>query len=608
YARPLGGFFYEFFYGIIGIVLSVALFEFYLGILYPWPESGGYNGIAGVLFMFIQTIFNVPTNWGIDRFVGEWRVKNPKRMTMFLSYYIWYQMLTGLVLVTIFSWYILMALGDTTKLEYVKWLMLLVIVREYPAFGGIFISTIRGLQAYNKEATYNFLSGNVTSKVMEVVFVLWGQYGIGSDPKIGGILGIAIGAALGSITGDLINETMAILYLRKILKPMGFGLRDVFTPRFDKDVAKIALKFGFVVSIPGLFSAFFGTITTMWWYWGVPAFLTFSRLSGIADEFANLMKTGGGINIRGTLSEAYNSGMKNLTGYYLAMQWKFYSLFAFALGSLVIAFMPFILTTLFTVGSAANYALAAAFVTPNLIATVLEEPVNTGENMLLCANKPTIDTMLKIGTSILGMALMYVSLFVLRLPDFGTLAIIWLIPMLPFIPNLIRFIASWWYIGKKLCPVKWKQFAWQTFIAPLIPSIIYYIVGTIWITFLFPGISSFFAGLFDDEEVGMIIAAVITALFAIFFGLLFMFPAYAWFGGWDDNSLAVFKEAVEISGPSRFIFMPILKSTLFLGRKSWLHNRFPIPYKEAQREAIDLMQMRHIKDKIVIELRQSGKM
>ena len=46
YARPLGGFFYEFFYGIIGVVLSVALFEFYLGILYPWPESAGYNGIA----------------------------------------------------------------------------------------------------------------------------------------------------------------------------------------------------------------------------------------------------------------------------------------------------------------------------------------------------------------------------------------------------------------------------------------------------------------------------------------------------------------------------------------------------------------------------------
>ncbi|HME52612.1 MAG TPA: hypothetical protein VKM55_10365 [Candidatus Lokiarchaeia archaeon] len=602
YARPLGGFFYEFFYGILGMILTVALFEFYLGILYPWPESNGYNSIAGVLFMFVQTIFNVPTNWAIDMFVGEWRVKNPRRMISFLSYYIWYQMLTGLFLITFFSWFILMVIGDPTKLEYVKWLMLLIIIREYPAFGGIFISTIRGLQAYNKEATYNFITGNITSKVIEVIFVLWGQYGIGANPVYGGIIGIAIGASIGGIVSDFTSEFIGVLYLKGVLNKLGFRLIDIFRPQFNWDVIKISMKFGIIVSIPGLFSAFFGTITTIWWYWGVPAYLTFTRLSSVADDFANLMKLGGGINIRGTLSEAYNSGMKNLTSYYLALQWKFFAMFAFALGSLVIAFMPFILTTLFNV-AAQNYALAAAFVIPNIIATTAEQPVDSGDMMLLCAKRPEVSTALKIIANILGLVLMYLALFVFRVQDYGTLAIIWLIPMLPFLPNVFRMLSSWYYIGKKLCPLPWRKFFWQTAMAPLFPALGYGIIGYFWGLYMFPILTNAFGG----GDLGMILSAVITVLFAIFFGLFFTFPMYSFFGGWDDNTLAIFRESVEIAGPSKFIFMPILKSTLLLVRHSPLHNKFPIPYEKAMEEAAQLMRVRHVKDKIITELKTLGK-
>ncbi len=77
---------------------------------------------------------------------------------------------------------------------------------------------------------------------------------------------------------------------------------------------------------------------------------------------------------------------------------------------------------------------------------------------------------------------------------------------------------------------------------------------------------------------------------------------YGVFGGWDDHTISVFKEAVEISGPSKFIFNPILKVTLFLGLRSKLHGKFPIPFEEAVKEAAELMQIRHIKDAIVREI------
>ncbi|MBN2151231.1 MAG: hypothetical protein JW839_07300, partial [Candidatus Lokiarchaeota archaeon] len=72
--------------------------------------------------------------------------------------------------------------------------------------------------------------------------------------------------------------------------------------------------------------------------------------------------------------------------------------------------------------------------------------------------------------------------------------------------------------------------------------------------------------------------------------------------GWDDHTIGVFKEAVEISGPSKFIFKPILKVTLFLGLRSKLHGKFPIPHEEALKEAGELMQVRHIKDALVKEI------
>jgi len=77
------------------------------------------------------------------------------------------------------------------------------------------------------------------------------------------------------------------------------------------------------------------------------------------------------------------------------------------------------------------------------------------------------------------------------------------------------------------------------------------------------------------------------------------FPLYTFFGGNDENTLAIFHEAVQISGPSRFLFIPIDKAMLLLAKKSKLHNKFKIPYEKAELEAQELMKERFIKDKIV---------
>jgi hypothetical protein len=138
---------------------------------------------------------------------------------------------------------------------------------------------------------------------------------------------------------------------------------------------------------------------------------------------------------------------------------------------------------------------------------------------------------------------------------------------------------SWLYIGKKLCPVQKRKFSWQSFIVPIVPAIAYGLIATLWLVHVFPPIE------------------------AVFTGLFFFFPMFSLFGGWDDNTLAVFKEAVEISGPSKTFFMPILKVSMFITKTSPLHGMFPIPHEQAKQEALELMKMRHIKDILVKELR-----
>jgi len=93
------------------------------------------------------------------------------------------------------------------------------------------------------------------------------------------------------------------------------------------------------------------------------------------------------------------------------------------------------------------------------------------------------------------------------------------------------------------------------------------------------------------------IAGGISILFA-FIGcaMVIFFPLYSAFGGWDKNTMAIFDEAVKISGPSRFLFLPINKTSHFFEKISPLHNRFPIPYEEALVEADELMKERYIKD------------
>ncbi|GAB4317432.1 MAG: hypothetical protein Kow0069_20190 [Promethearchaeota archaeon] len=586
YARPLGGWFYQFFFAILGAALLAVTTGLILAYVYPFPESKGYNEVADRIFLVLSFVFNVPTAFAIERFIGEWRVKDPRKMVEFVRFYIWYQMLTGIGLVTVMSLYTFRML-QTTNTAFATWMILVVASREYPAMTGIFLANIKGLQQFHYESVINFINDTIIRPGFELGCVLAGKAWGATHPAYGELMGIAIGYAVGTYVDDFFSMALAAAYFRKALRPMGFTLTDCLTPRVSWDVIKTSLSFGFKVSIPGIFGSFVGFTTYFWWYELVPAFLTFSQLNKLADDVANLTKRAEGINIKASISEAYNNGKRALTQYYIAQSWKFYGFFTWGISAVVIGFLPALVTNVLFAFGAENYLLAVPFILPNILHTLWEMPNGTADHVILGANRPLFKSLLDVASTFMGFFFTWLWLVALQLPQrFGTVAVIWLLPMGGFPVTVFLVLAKWWYVHKKIVPVRLPT--WQAFVAPAAPFAIVLGLGAAWSFLVAPALVA---------AVGHLVTGLATVMFAFVGALMFTFiPLYTFFGGWDEYGLRVFKDAVDLSGPAKVFFKPIYKLSAWLANVSPLHDRHPIPWRGAAADAEELMRERELHD------------
>nr|MDO8112998.1 hypothetical protein [Candidatus Sigynarchaeota archaeon] len=592
YSRPLGGWFYQFFYALLGAGVMAVLIPVLLGQLYTEPETKAYVSVAGVLFSILQTAFNVPTNWAIERWIADYRIKNPRKMLEFVSFYIWYQMCTGVVIITITSLYVF-AVVLTGNLAHLAWIILLLMTREYPAMLNVFMQSIKGLQKFDYESKIGFIN-EIIAKLCEFVFVLLGRYWLGSDPHIGNLLGTSIGFVIGTYINEFFGAFVAAMFFRRLLRSMGLSILDALRPNFSWDTAKRSTILGFQLSAPGLVATVVGYFIFFQWYDAVPAYATMLTLSGLADEIANLSKRSEGINTKGAWAEAVNNGKTKLAQYYMANTFKYYGFFTVGIACLVIGYFPTILSVMLVLGGAENYLLAIPFIVPNILHTLIEQPDGEADKILLMAHKPNFKLVMGLINLFLSYLFTFLYLYVWRWPQtYGLAVMIWLIPMGGIVVDIFRLITSYWYINKYICKIKIAW--WQSFAAPIIPGLITLAEGWAWSTWAFPALSLVIT------PVGAVIASV---TFAFLVGLIFNFVIlYGAFGGWDDHTLGVFKEAIYASGPSRIFWVPVYKLSVALVKRSRLHNKFPMDHVDAEREMIELMIQRKKNE----ELLKAGK-
>ncbi|MBD3350672.1 MAG: hypothetical protein GF364_04210 [Candidatus Lokiarchaeota archaeon] len=587
FTRPLGGFFYNFVLAIIGVLIGLVFVGFLLSWLYPWPEAEGYRSIAGVYFQLMFAIFDIGTAYGIERFVAENRIKNPKKMLKYLQFFIWYQMITGLIQTTFVSLWSIFYITETT-MAYLIWVFLILSTTQYPGCLGYFKAALKGLQQFDKTAVLDFIGQYFFQQATNVIFILLGRWWGAQNPAIGELMGLTIGAAMGAYIDDFFATIVSVYYFNKVVKKFGFSWKAALRHDFDKELVWECISFGVRVALGPLWGTFVGFTINMYWITFVPQWATFSTLSSIGRGIADLTKMGEGINLIPATSESFLNGKNKLAQFYIAQTFKYWTFFLVPMIFIIGVYVPVVIEAVLVIEGAENYALAAGFILPWLIFNLQENVTHTADHIIVGASKPNFLMLTRLLEETGKLLLMTTWIVWLKIPqNYGTTGVAWVVAMGIWPAVIAKTLAGWWYIHNKIVNVKVPW--WQTFIAPLLASLVMVGFSAIFLVTIYPLL---------ENTLGVLFTGVITLLVAFLVMFAFVYLGfYGFFGGYDDFGYKIFMKAADMSGPSK----PLVKaigSVMGWGiRISPLHNRFAIPSKYAELEAYELMYEREMADK-----------
>jgi len=499
----------------------------------------------------------------MDRFIAEAQIKNPRKMVEYIQYFIWYQMITGLVQTTAVSLYALFVV-PRQDLAYAVWIMLIHSTTQYPGFLGVFRGVLSSLQEFNKSEVLGFVSGEFFQKLTEVAFVLWGRKWGMENPEIGEIMGIAIGATIGFYIDDFMATLLSAWYFSKVMEDRGIRAKDCFRVDFDWKLVKEVGLYGLKSGMPSVFGVAVGLYELWLWISFVPQYTTFITLSAMASGIANTINQAQSMPITMLISEAYNNGKKKLTQYYIGQAWRFYGMVqAFFIAIILIVLM--VLRPAYQVfGLEQNYIKSIPFILPWIIRHAQQPYTSLGDSILAGTDHPTRLMFLRFFEEIMKVVFMTIWIHpaFLNLPGrFGFSAIIWIIPCGIYPAIMWKTVLMYTYTNKKI--VKLKFPLWQAFGAPLIAAFGTYGLG-------YACKEAFFDPLYaSGNAIAGIVVMIVSAISLVF---IFFFPTTALLGGWDHNNLRDFKKAMIMSGPSKPLVWIIYKSAEVPAKHSKLHD------------------------------------
>jgi O-antigen/teichoic acid export membrane protein len=374
---------------------------------------------------------------------------------------------------------------------------------------------------------------------------------------MGGLLGLGLAAYA--------SEVLAFLLGLWLYRRLGYNARVLFLAHFDWATIKSAFRFGV-----------FEMIGSVAWTVGQAAeiLITQARLVNYAEVWGNWGIAQNFIyayqvlqtlysNLMPSISEAISHTRKVLSQYYAATAYKW--------GGLVSAFICAVLLATadrFILGaSGPEFVRAAAYALPLIVWGAIQYPSWVGDTVPLGANRPYLKSALVAMEQAIRIAL---ALILLERFQINAMIVAY------FVALLAKDIAAY-LINHRLCFPQ-RFYVWQSLTAPLLAGAAHYLVlrwvgGLIWRGDQITSIAIFFIGILPSFP-----------LFAFFYGL---------FGGWDDQTLAELRRAVNSSSFLRPVAWVFWAANALGARISPLHGRFPIDlYAAALAEAKSLTEER----------------
>ncbi|MHA1684296.1 MAG: hypothetical protein ACTSUE_25390 [Promethearchaeota archaeon] len=585
--RPLGNFFYGVSIGIFNTIIGLALISLVTGLLYPFPEIQGYNNIAGALYAIVYQAFDTGTAFGIERFIAEWRVKDPSRMLKYVQFYIWYQMMTGIIQVVIISSLVLYVVR-LQSLAYLSWILLIICQKQWPGMLNIFRSVLNGLQLYNKTQVLGLISGQVFQNLTNVIFILLGRWVGLKNHAVGEIVGMAIGAAIGAYVDDFFAMWASAYYFNKAMKPFGFTARDCFRVEFDRIIVKQCLWFGFQVSVVPLISTAISTGVLFMMIDSIPAFATYKALVGWIGGLVGFIDQGN-FALVPSIAESYMNGKKSLARFYIANSLRWNGFLGIMFSMVLVSAMPMVLDVILDLPGLQYYSLAFVFFVPALLHRMLIPFIQYPDFILVGVLKINFYTFSRVLEEFIYIFENWLFMYVFKIQVvFGLNGIVWLLAMERFIGRVIKMIMMWVYIHRKVFKVKF--YFYQMIICPLIAGLPIIAFGLLWKPLVFDPLIPVFSFLGDYDVLGPALITILVAILVV--PTCIYLPLTGYLGGWDTFGLMTLKKAINLSGPSKPFAKLIYKSVMTGVRRSKLHNRFKIPWEQPMKEIHELMELK----------------
>ena len=554
YHRPLGGFLLAFFLGLILFIPLIIYQNLVLPVyILPSAQALGIWGRVVQFFNLLWLLFDMGTSSAFIKFFAEYRVHDPRRAVQFGQVFVWWQALSGafqVVLVTILASIVL----PKSAYALYAWSIIIHCFIQIPGFYQVFKYALTSFQRFDYAQILDLALALVFPMLAQPIFVsimvAWGRHNPVFGMSMGGLLGMGIAA----YAAELLTFLLGFWLYRRL----GYKVRVLFMAHFDWKIIKEAFRFG-VYEMLGSFAWGAGqalevvvtqtrlvNYAEVWGNWGLAQNFVFA-FNALATLYNNLMPS---------ISESISHARQKLSQYYSAMAYKYGGMFSAYIGAILLATADrFILGA-----SGPEFVRAANYSIPLIIWGAIQYPSWVGDNVELASNKPFLKSFLVVGEQMIRISLAF--LLITRL-QVNALILAYFVGL--FTKDVVSY-----FINDKVCYPQ-KFYWWQSVVAPLMAGGVHYALVR-WVTgFIWKG----------DQ---------ITSMLIFFIGILPSYPIYAFlyglFGGWDDATLAEFKEAVNLASFMKPLAWLFWAATRLGTRISPFHNRFPISIRaEAVEEA-----------------------
>lgn len=424
----------------------------------PFPQAKGIWGFVWEALQIAWFLFDAGTYVAFVKYFAEYRIKDKREAVKSAQFFVWWQILTGLVQVTMASVVAVVVLPHVEAVRpygYTSTFILLVVLGQYPGVFAVMNFFFQAYQRYDYNIGLDLLSDWVLRFGLQIPFVLlfrsWGA----ANPEYGE----AFGAAVGIGFGFYFSQVVTFLLGTVLYKRLGLRLAPLFMAHFDLSTAKRMLRYGLQVVLG---QAFFRAAKFADRFVISLLLLNYTEWLGLEDQIHyNLMflfplayrffETA-----MAALSESHGNDKPVLTQYYVARFFQVGSLYTAIALSLFLALGPAFVRHAMDPqwGRAADYmgiaAVAGAFSAAAWISDMLQKG----------AGRPDLFAWILGGEQVLR-----IGLFWLLIPRYQFWGFYWAL-----LVTIALKVTVAWTINHRVI-VRVRLFLWPMFAAPALAGV-----------------------------------------------------------------------------------------------------------------------------------------